>query len=80
MGVLLKIILISVLVYYIFKTAFRLFLPFLGKKFGEEIYKRAQNQEKIKKEGEITIQVRKDKSEKIDKNLGEYIDFEEIDE
>ncbi len=80
MGVLLKIILISVLVYYIFKTAFRLFLPLLGKKFEQEIYKRAQKQENFKKEGEITIQIRKDKAKKIDKDFGEYTDFEEIDE
>lgn len=79
MGVLLKIILISVLVYYIFKTAFRLFLPLLGKKFEEEIYKRAQNQEKIKREGEVTIQIKKDESAKINKDFGEYTDFEEID-
>lgn len=80
MGVLLKIILISVLVYYVFKTAFRLFLPFVGKKFEEEIYKRMQNEEKIKKEGEITIQIQKDKSKKNDINFGEYTDYEEIDE
>ncbi len=79
MGVLLKIILISVLVYYIFKTAFRLFLPFLGKKFEQEIYRRTQTQEKIKREGEVSIQIKKDKSKKIDKDFGEYTDFEEID-
>ncbi len=79
MGVLLKIILISVLVYYIFKTAFRLFLPFLGRKFEQEFYKRTQAQEKIKREGEVSIQIKKDKSKKIDKDFGEYTDFEEVD-
>ncbi|MCF6241224.1 MAG: DUF4834 family protein [Bacteroidales bacterium] len=78
MGVLLKIILISVLVYYIFKTAFRLFLPFLGKKFEQEIYKRTQTQEKINREGEVSIHINKNKSKKIDKDFGEYTDFEEI--
>jgi len=78
MGVLLKIILISVLVYYTVKTAFRLFLPLLGKKFEEELYRRAQNQN-IKREGEVTIKYQKDKQKKIDEDIGEYTDFEEID-
>jgi len=78
MGVLLKIILISVLVYYTVKTAFRLFLPLLGKRFEEELYRRTQNQN-IKREGEVTIKYQKDKQKKIDEDIGEYTDFEEID-
>ena len=80
MGVLLKLILISVLVYYTIKTVFRLFLPLLGKKFVKEMNKRAYSQSKIKKEGEVTIQINKKDADKIDKNMGEYTDFEEIKE
>ena len=78
MGVLLKIILISFLVYYTVKVALRLFLPFWGRKFEEELYRRTQNNQNIKNEGEITIQYRNEKSKKIDKDIGEYTDFEEI--
>ncbi len=80
MGILLKIILISVLVYYTIKTAFRLFLPFLGKKFEQELYKRANQQERVKKEGEVTLQYRPKDSIQKNKDLGEYVDFEEVDD
>ena len=78
MSVLLKFILIGVLAYYILKSAVRLFLPFLGKKFEEKINQASQPYQKIKKEGEITIQQKKSKSKPIDKNTGEYTDFEEV--
>ncbi len=78
MGVLLKFILIGVLVYYVLKSAVRLFLPFLGKKFEEKINQAGQPYQKIKKEGEITIQKKKTQSNPIDKNLGEYTDFEDV--
>jgi len=79
MSVLLKFILIGVLAYYVLKYAIRLFLPLLGKKFEEKINQASQPYQKIKKEGEITIEYKKNKNQQIDKNLGEYTDFEELD-
>ena len=78
MSVLLKFILIGVLAYYILKSAVRLFLPFLGKKFEEKINQANQPYQKIKKEGEITIQHSKNKTKPINKDTGDYTDFEEI--
>ncbi len=78
MGVLLKFILVGVLVYYVFKSAVRLFLPFLGKKFEEKINQAGQPYQKIKKEGEVTIQKKKNTSKPIDKDLGEYTEYEDV--
>jgi hypothetical protein len=78
MGVLLKLLLIGVLVYYVLKVAMRLFLPFLGKKFEEKINQASQPYQKIEKEGKVTIKYRKNTNDGIDKNLGEYTDYEEI--
>ena len=78
MSVLLKFILIGVLAYYILKSAVRLFLPFLGKKFEEKINQANRPYQKIKKEGEITIQYKKNETKPIDKNTGEYTDYEEL--
>ena len=78
MGVLLKFILIGVLVYYILKSAIRLFLPLLGRKFEEKINQAGQPYQKIKKEGEITITRNKNNTKPIDKDLGEYTDYEEV--
>ncbi|OQY05607.1 MAG: hypothetical protein B6I20_00775 [Bacteroidetes bacterium 4572_117] len=78
MGVLLKFIFIGVLAYYILKSAVRLLLPFLGKKFEEKINQANQANKKIKREGEITIEQMKNKANPIDKNTGEYVDYEEI--
>ncbi len=78
MGILLKMIFIGILVYYVLKIAVRLFLPLFGKKFEDKINQAGKPYQKIKKEGEITIQKRKESGKPIDKNLGEYTDFEEL--
>ncbi|MEN8120434.1 MAG: hypothetical protein ABFS35_08810 [Bacteroidota bacterium] len=78
MGVLLKLVFIGILVYYVFKAAIRLLLPLLGRKFEEKINQAGQPYQKIKKEGEITIQYTKNKIKPIDKNTGDYTDFEEV--
>lgn len=78
MGVLLKLVMIGVLVYYVLKVAMRLFLPFLGKKFEEKIKQASQPYQKIEKEGKVTIKYKKNTNDGIDKDLGEYTDYEEI--
>ena len=83
---LLKTILIILLVYYGFKFLSRLFAPFLARyvqkkaaeRFGQH-YNSYQNQENPKKEGEISIDKMPPKTKSSNKDVGEYVDYEEID-
>ncbi|RZS93609.1 DUF4834 family protein [Aquimarina brevivitae] len=80
----LKVILIILLVYYGLKILTRIFAPvllrYMSKKAGEkfrqhfEQYQQPKNQE----EGEITLE-KKPKRKSSNKDVGEYIDYEEID-
>ena len=89
MGVV-KTILILLLIYYGFKFLTRLLAPIILKKMVNKMgsnfqssftnfSKQAHNQ---KKEGDITIEksTKKDKNTRSKKDLGDYIDYEEIDE
>ena len=82
---LVKVILIILLVYYGLKILSRLFAPYLMKyvakkaeqRFGQQ-FGGFQKQDPQKKEGEITID-KMPKSKTSNKNVGEYVDYEEID-
>jgi hypothetical protein len=84
---LLKTILIIILVYYTLKLLARIFAPFLFKyaakkfeqKFGNGYNYNSQSTEKTQKEGETVIESMPNQQQKSNKNVGEYIDFEEID-
>lgn len=66
---------------------FRLLAPFLLKLFIKRMQKRfgeqpngnnhSQNRRKQRPEGEITIEKKNSQEKVIDKNFGDYIDFEE---
>jgi len=79
-----KIILIIALVYYGLKVITRLFGPLLlkyvtkkaGEKFQEQFNSYQQSQQSD--EGEVVIE-KKSKKNSSNNNVGEYIDFEEID-
>ena len=81
---LLRTILIILLIYYGFKILSRIFAPVLFKyaaKKAEERFGGAfnqQRQEPIKKEGEVTID-KMPENKSSNKNVGEYVDYEEID-
>lgn len=83
MGVL-RTIAIIILVIYGLRVLARLFGPFMlryvakkaEKKFSEQFNQHAQNQQRTK-EGETTID--KKPKTKPSKNIGEYIDFEDVD-
>lgn len=83
---LLRTILIILLVYYAIKILTKLFAPMLmwyaskkmEKKFGEA-FKQYQN-EQSGNEGETVIDKNTSNNSKTDKKVGEYIDFEEIEE
>ncbi|WP_024769555.1 MULTISPECIES: DUF4834 family protein [Aquimarina] len=80
----LKIILIIILVYYGLKVITRLFGPLLlryvtkkaGEKFKQQFDQYQQPQQSA--EGEVTIE-KKSKQNSSNKDVGEYIDYEEID-
>lgn len=84
---LLRTILIILLVYYAIKILTKLFAPMLmryaskkmEKKFGEA-FNQYQKQEQSGNEGETVIDKNTKNNSKTDKKVGEYIDFEEIEE
>ena len=82
---LLKTIAIILLVYYAVKFAMRLFAPFLVKKMVNKMQQKAeeqfgnQQQKNTVNEGETVIDKSPKTSKNSNNNVGEYVDFEEID-
>ncbi len=80
----LKVILIILLIYYGLKVLTRLFGPLLfkyvTKKAGEKFQQRFNQYQNSNQqsEGEVTID-KKPKQNSSNKDVGEYIDYEEID-
>jgi hypothetical protein len=85
---LLRTILIIVLVYYALKILARIFGPWLfryaskkaEKRFKEQFKHQQPHRNENVKEGEITIEKDPSPTQKSSKKVGEYIDFEEIDD
>jgi len=71
---------------YLIKIALRLLAPILIKMFANKINSRfnqkfnSKDQNSSANEGDVTIERKNNSSGKKSDNLGEYIDFEEIDE
>ncbi len=80
---LLKIILVLILAYYLFKLFLRYVFPFLVKRYvnraQQQFYKQQAGNTR-KKSGEVNIDFTPENSNKKKNDLGEYVDFEEIDE
>ena len=84
---LMKTILILVLIWYGIKIISRLFAPlllrFVAKKaeqrFGQQFNTQQEKQNTSKKEGETTIDQSPKQNKASNKNVGEYVDYEEID-
>ncbi|WP_296636383.1 DUF4834 family protein [Polaribacter sp.] len=82
---LLKTIFFIVLFYYAFKFVAKLFAPFLLNKVASTMQQKAAEQfgkqqaKSTVKEGETIIDKAPRKEAQSKKNVGEYIDFEEID-
>ncbi|MCT4602298.1 MAG: DUF4834 family protein [Marinifilum sp.] len=77
-----KFIIIAVGIYYLLKLIIRAMFPFLVQKTFDKMQKEAnrQQQEQEKKEGEVTIDKNStNKSNPNKKDLGDYVDFEEVD-
>ncbi|NOU62189.1 DUF4834 family protein [Marinifilum caeruleilacunae] len=78
-----KFILIAVGVYYLLKLIIRAMFPFLVQKTFDKMQQEAnrQQQEQEKKEGEVSIDKNPtNKSNPKKKDVGDYVDFEEVDE
>ncbi|TDN87878.1 hypothetical protein DET49_1104 [Salegentibacter sp. 24] len=82
----LQTILIILLVYFAFKLLIKWFGPLilkyflrkLGKRF-EQQFRQQQNSGSPKKEGKVSIDKKPNGGRTSNKNVGEYIDYEEID-
>jgi uncharacterized membrane protein YciS (DUF1049 family) len=79
---LLKFIIIAVGVYYLLKWTIRAIFPFLVKKTFDKMQDQAkQQQQQTKKEGEVTIdKTSSAKGNPNKKDIGDYVDFEEVDD
>ena len=81
---LLEMILFILVFYYVLKIISRIFAPVLMKFVAKKAEERfggqfgTQQQEPPKKEGEVTID-KMPKTKSSNKNVGDYIDYEEID-
>ena len=83
-----KVLAIILLTYFLIKYLFRIFAPILIKRFANKMQDRFQqfnqqyeNQSKSSQdEGKVTIENTNNSKNEKSANIGEYIDFEEIDE
>lgn len=76
--VLLKIIFIAFAIYYLLKSVGRFLLPALFRNIQQNTGSRNGGYYQNKREGEVTIQNQSKKNNNYSKNIGEYVDFEEI--
>ncbi len=82
----LQTILVILLVYFTFKMIIKWFGPLIlkyflrkmGKRF-EQQFRQQQDPASRKKEGKVSIDKKPKTGRKSNKNVGEYIDYEEID-
>ena len=80
--VLLKFLFVFYAIYYLIKLIFRNFIRKITSGFENTANSESNNsfyKEDAKPEGEVTIQNAKKKEKKLDENIGEYTDFEDID-
>jgi hypothetical protein len=81
-----RTVLIILLIYFGFKLIIRWFGPMIlkyflrkmGKKFGSQFQQFDHSRQK-EKEGEVSIEKKPKNTRKSQKEVGEYIDYEEID-
>ncbi len=79
-------VLFLILGYYVFKWLARIFLPFLMQKAVRNFEKKAREQQGYQKpadhvkEGETVVDKQPVQRKESNNNVGEYVDFEEVDE
>ncbi|HET8753520.1 MAG TPA: DUF4834 domain-containing protein [Salinimicrobium sp.] len=81
-----EVVLIVLLIYFGFKIFIRWFGPIILKYFLKKIGKKVQDQfnqfdtsGNVKKTGDVSIEKKPKNRKKSNKDVGEYIDYEEID-
>ena len=86
---LIRTILIIMLVYYGIKLISRLLFPILMKRFANKMQDRFQGQfnqqfnhqdSPVEKEGKVIIKTKLKKSKTDTNDMGDYVDFEEVDD
>ena len=81
-----KVLAIIFLTYFFFKYTIRLLAPFLIKRFANKMqdkFRQEFNQQyknNDSQEGEVTIENKKKSSNSKTDKVGDYVDFEEVDE
>lgn len=82
METLLSIIFWTLVIYYALRLIFRYLVPFLLVRFVKKMQSRMQGFDQTgnpqQKEGEVKVEFTPTESSKSDSNIGEYVDFEEI--
>ena len=82
----LKTLAIIFLVYYFLKYTLRLLAPFILQSFARKMQDKFNDQFKeqykdhMKKEGEVTIEDKNKKTNSKDHDVGDYVDFEGVEE
>lgn len=76
---LVRFLFILLIIYFIIRIFTRYVLRFYLNNMQRK-YENQQNQYNKKREGDVTINTKPNKTKKIDKDEGDYVDFEEIDE
>ena len=82
-----RTLLIILLFYFGFKIIARLLAPFLMRyvskkaeqKFGQQFGQYQRSKEPVRKEGEVIIDKAPEQNKSSNKDVGEYVDYEEID-
>ncbi len=78
--VLLRFLLIAVGIYYLIKILFRALFPFLMKRVLNKMQQQNHQQYQQKPDGKVTVETKTtNKNKHNTKDVGEYVDFEEID-
>lgn len=74
---LIKFVLILFIIFFLIRVFARYVLRSYVKNMQRNFNDR-QNQQSQKKEGDVTINTKSQKEKKIDRNEGDYVDYEEI--
>jgi len=79
MGIL-KFFAILFLIFILLGVLIRFLFAYLLRRLGRRFEQQQKGYGKPKSEGEITVEGQADNSKKVSKDLGEYVDYEEVDQ
>ncbi len=74
-----KFLLYILIFYFLFRLVSRFFIYYLKSKINSSNYN-FQQEKKMKKEGDVSVDKVPKKKKKSSDKLGEYVDYEEVDE